>query len=106
MPTIPLLRKWRDPVVTDKKREYQDIYQDRRWKRIRDWKIRNNPVCELCESRGRVTPTKEVHHIIPFDRGTTEEEKQNLAFDYDNLESLCEKCHEERHKELKYQQNS
>jgi 5-methylcytosine-specific restriction endonuclease McrA len=63
--------------------------------------MQNNPICERCEARGRVTPTSEVHHKKPFDTGRTEEEIEELAFDYDNLKSVCEPCHEEAHKELK-----
>jgi 5-methylcytosine-specific restriction endonuclease McrA len=44
---------------------------------------------------------KEVHHKIPFETGKTPEEVEKLAYDWDNIESLCEPCHEARHKELK-----
>jgi 5-methylcytosine-specific restriction enzyme A len=101
MPTIKLLKRKRDDVRTERVRDYQEIYQDKRWKKLRAWKMRNNPLCELCEARGKVVQMEEVHHLIPFDSGATKEEVEELAFDYDNLESLCEKCHEERHKELK-----
>lgn len=101
MPTIKLLPKRRNDVPTLRQREYQDIYQDKRWKKLRALKMRHNPLCERCVKKHKVTPTKEVHHIIPFDTGRNEEEIELLAFDYDNLQSLCEPCHEEAHKELK-----
>lgn len=101
MPTIKLLKCKRDSVPTTRKGEYQNIYQDKRWLLLRNHKRRVNPVCERCESLNKTTPTKEVHHKKPFQLGKTPEEIESLAFDWYNLESLCEPCHEIRHKELK-----
>ena len=100
MAYIKLLKRRRDSVRTVRKSEYQVIYQDKRWKRIVAAKKRANPLCERCESLYKVTPMSQVHHKKPFDTGVTPEEIESLAFDYDNTESLCEKCHEIRHKEL------
>jgi 5-methylcytosine-specific restriction enzyme A len=101
MPTINLLKSKRDSVPTKRKGQYQKIYQDKRWKNLRDQKFKSNPICERCESLGRVTPTEEVHHKIPFDYGKYQDEINELAFDWENLESVCSPCHEFRHKELK-----
>jgi 5-methylcytosine-specific restriction protein A len=101
MPTIKLLQKKRDNVPTQRKGKYQDIYQDKRWKKLVAQKKRANPLCERCESLRKVKPMDEVHHKIPFAFGRTPEEVESLAFDWENLESLCEPCHELRHKELK-----
>jgi len=92
MPSINLgLKKQRDPTVNKKK--YQFIYQDKRWRRIRNLKFKNDPLCERCLENNRVHATEEIHHIIPFQTGKTEEEVQFLAFNYDNLQSLCIDCH-------------
>lgn len=101
MPTIKLLQRKRDNVPTQRKGEYQNIYQDKRWKKLRAQKMRVNPLCERCEKKGKVTPAEEVHHKIPFETGSTPEEIELLAFDWDNLESDCTSCHKEAHKELK-----
>jgi 5-methylcytosine-specific restriction protein A len=101
MPTIKLLKKY-NPVKTTRVRQYQAIYQSKRWWKLRAWKLQNNPLCEECEKRGKVVQTEEVHHKIPFDTGKTKEEIEELAYNYENLESLCIKCHKERHAELKY----
>jgi len=94
MPTIKLQKSKRNDVRTSRKKEYQAIYQDRRWKKLRKLKMRANPLCERCESLGRTKPMDEVHHKVPFDVDP------DLAFEWDNLESLCEECHTIRHKEL------
>ena len=101
MPTIKLLKTKRDNVRTVRKGKYQDIYQDRRWKLLRAAKMRANPLCEVCEMKDRVTPTKEVHHKIPFDTGTTQEEIEYLAFNWNNLQSVCNPCHKDEHKKLR-----
>jgi len=101
MPTIKLLRRKRDNVRTVRKGQFQEVYQDKRWLKLRNHKRRVNPLCERCESLNKITPMAEVHHIVPFDTGNTKEEIETLAFDWDNLESLCEPCHEIRHKSIK-----
>jgi len=101
MPTINLGKRKRDSVPTKRKQEYQEIYQDKRWLKLRNHKRRVDPLCERCEKMNHVTPMKEVHHKKPFQEGRTKAEIEDLAFDWDNLESVCEVCHEARHKELK-----
>ena len=100
MPTINLPKKKDNRIPTIRKGKYQDIYQDKRWKKLRAAKLRENPLCERCESKNTINPASEVHHKIPFDTGVTIEQTEELAFDYDNLMSLCIPCHSEIHDEL------
>lgn len=99
MPTINLGRKPRRPDTV--KLQYQHIYQDTRWKRLRAIKFAEAPLCEHCLREGRVTQTEEVHHIVPFDVKASVDEQERLAFDYDNLVSLCVPCHKKAHDDLK-----
>ncbi|MBN2763745.1 MAG: HNH endonuclease [Bacteroidales bacterium] len=87
--------------LTAKKQQYQHIYQDKRWKRLRSAKIADKPICERCELEGRVTPATEVHHKIPFQKGRNAEEVEKLAFDWDNLMSVCTGCHKELDKMIR-----
>jgi 5-methylcytosine-specific restriction endonuclease McrA len=103
MPTIKLLQVKQKPVKTTRKGEFQDIYQDKRWRKLRGIKLRNNPLCERCEENNRTTAAIEVHHIIPFDWGISKQDKEDLAFDYDNLKSVCDPCHDLEHDDLKKQ---
>lgn len=64
----------------DTKRRY-----GRAWKRIRDKFVETHPFCEECYKRGVLTPTEEVHHILPLSRGGTH--------DRNNLMALCKPCH-------------
>ena len=74
----------RSPVV---KKRY-----GRAWKRIRDRKIRENPLCEECLKNGVIKAAEEVHHILPLADGGTSERS--------NLISLCRSCHMKAHEAL------
>jgi len=57
----------------------------REWQRIRAAFVAAHPLCELCLKQGKVTPTEEVHHILPLRQGGTNDSK--------NLMALCKACH-------------
>ena len=57
----------------------------RRWVAIRNLYISQHPLCEKCLEAGRYTPATEVHHILPLDRGGSNDDE--------NLMSLCKPCH-------------
>lgn len=83
---------------TDTRRhERSKIYQDSRWQRLRLSHLRAHPLCEICERAGRVTPGEDVHHIVSFTSAADEYERDRLAFDPDNLMTLCKRCHQEMH---------
>nr|AIF26666.1 hypothetical protein [uncultured bacterium fosmid pJB83B9] len=101
MPTIKLLRDVRKKSNTDnsvgRRKERHEIYDTVRWRRTRELKFLNNPICEMCEKKGRITPTEEIHHVVSFMSTADPMERRALAFDFDNLMSLCSKCHHEIH---------
>lgn len=74
------------------------VYNTARWKRLRLVKLRNNPLCEVCEKKGITKMADDVHHIQSFMSVDDPEARKALAFDYDNLMSLCDECHSEIHK--------
>lgn len=49
-------------------------------------KLEQQPMCEECERRGRLTPAQMVDHIVPINKG-------GAPLDMDNLQSLCNACH-------------
>ena len=57
----------------------------RAWRRIRARYIQAHPLCEQCQSEGRLTPAQEVHHILTLADGGTH--------DAGNLMALCKSCH-------------
>jgi 5-methylcytosine-specific restriction enzyme A len=69
-------------------RESQEgFYNSPAWKKIRDQRRRENPICQECERKGIIRPMNVVDHIIPID------EDPALALYYDNTQSLCTGCH-------------
>lgn len=67
------------------------------WKQLRNSYIAEFPLCQSCLEKGKITPGKDVHHVISFSSGKTLEEQLKLAYDYDNLMTLCRECHLEKH---------
>lgn len=96
MPTIYKPKKNRP--VEGKRKERMVIYNSARWRALRDAKLRDNPLCELCEKGGIVKPADDVHHIQSFMSTDDPDARRVLAFDYDNLMSLCDECHSKIHK--------
>ena len=72
-------------------RDYRKRYNGS-WRKIRQRYVKLHPLCERCLKEGRITPVEEVHHIIPLNRGGTNEES--------NLMSLCRSCHNKIHLEM------
>lgn len=61
---------------------------DYAWQKLRVRKLQADPLCESCKSRGRVTLAREVDHLMRIS------ERPDLRLDWDNLRSLCERCHD------------
>lgn len=80
--------------------ERRKIYNTERWRRLRAWKFACNPLCEICLKDDKIVPAEDVHHIVSF-MSTDDIAKRNfLAYDYDNLMSLCKQCHQKVHNKL------
>lgn len=91
-------RKKKNPII--KFDISQKIYNSKTWKQLRNSYFAENPLCQRCLEKGIVKPADDIHHIKPFLSGKTYEEKLQLAYDYNNLQSLCKQCHSDIHKEL------
>ena len=91
MPTIYKPRKGRP--YEGKRKERMVIYNSARWRALRLAKLRDNPLCELCERKGITRLADDVHHIQSFMDVDDPDERRTLAFDIDNLMSLCDECH-------------
>lgn len=86
---------------THKYKIYNELINSYAWQTLRHRKFLANPVCEMCAAEGRATPTEEVHHIIPVENGRDEAEMRRLAYDFNNLQSLCKACHAAVHARVK-----
>ena len=77
----------RDPIV--KKTAAQRGY-DRDWRRLRNVKLTNDPICQCddCKRDGLLTKAEVVDHILPIS------ERPDLRLTYANLRSMSKRCHD------------
>lgn len=54
-------------------------------------------MCAICLEEGREHTAQHVHHIETFTQAATRSLRCAIAYDPDNLESLCESCHARLH---------
>jgi 5-methylcytosine-specific restriction endonuclease McrA len=78
-------------------KEYaKGFYKSAAWKRARQQVItRSNGLCERCKARGIYKPGYIVHHkeyITPDNISNP-----NITLNLDNLEYVCEDCHNKEH---------
>lgn len=72
----------------DKERgnSYQRGYNSQ-WRQAREYFLSQNPLCVMCQQKGRITPANVVDHIQPH-KGN-----QDLFWDEANWQPLCQSCH-------------
>ncbi|MDD7319399.1 MAG: HNH endonuclease [Prevotellaceae bacterium] len=76
---------------------YIQIMNSSQWRKLRDTKRAADPLCEECLKHGIMEPMREVHHIKEIESGRSEAECKELAFAWNNLQSLCHSCHKAIH---------
>tara|TARA_R100001443_G_C3347860_1_gene176103 strand:+ start:1329 stop:1661 length:333 start_codon:yes stop_codon:yes gene_type:complete len=89
MPTLPKgnNRPW-IPKRPQHMREVDNasFYNSMRWRKVRKYFLKRNPICRICEYEGKIKSATVVDHIRPITMGGKE-------FDIKNLQSLCESHH-------------
>ena len=65
----------------------RQFLHSRQWRRIRERKLGNDPLCQKCQENGIITAAFLVHHI----------NENELDNDPNNHLSLCNACHEAEH---------
>lgn len=79
---------------------YIRLINTKRWRDLRMKKLKEHPICTICEEKGISTLATEVHHVIPVEKGKTESQMSDLMYNYNNLMSVCHDCHVQIHKEM------
>ena len=99
MPTIyrPPRKTSTDSYSAKRKAERQAVYNSSTWKTLRDEKLRQKPLCECCLKKGIIKVALDVHHKVSFMSTNDPVERYRLAYDLDNLQSLCRECHNAIH---------
>ena len=62
-------------------------YSTHQWRRLRAMVLTDQPLCRYCQQMGQLTPATVCDHIKPVRL------HPELAFEYDNLQPMCERCH-------------
>ena len=65
-------------------------------------KLMEHPTCAVCEMMGKIKLAEHVHHLRSFVKGKTEEEINQLAFDFNNLVPVCSSCHRMLHNDKRF----
>ena len=77
--------------------DIERFYTTRAWRKCRASFLKEKGgLCEICLSKGLITPATEVHHKIPI----TPENLGNpsITLSHENLRALCDECHAEQHR--------
>ena len=86
-----------DPRLKTPRVQWNKFYGSKAWSNLRESKLLDQPLCERCLEKGKITPATCVHHKNVFGSCPTEELMWYHFLDYYNLVSLCENCHKQIH---------
>jgi len=79
----------------------RSFYESPEWRRCKATYLEKaNHLCERCLAKGLYEPAKIVHHKIHLTPDTMTPE---LMYGFDNLEALCQACHNDEHGRTKKQ---
>lgn len=76
-------------------------YYNKQWADLRLSYLLDHPLCECCQRHGYVRSADQVHHKAIILSGDTDEERQALTLNRDNLMALCTKCHRAMHRKAR-----
>ena len=76
------------------------FYESPEWRRCKAVYLeRVNHLCERCLAKGKHEPAKIVHHRVHLSEENYGD--PSLMFGFDNLEALCQSCHNDEHGKTK-----
>lgn len=74
----------------------RSFYKSKAWKNTREYIFkRDKGLCQDCLDKGRLTPGKEVHHLIHLEPNNMND--TGITLGENNLRLLCKECHHRRH---------
>lgn len=77
-------------------KDYIKLINCYKWRKLRNEQLKRNPLCQVC---GDIAT--EVHHLKPIESEKEYDRMEALAYDTNNLQSLCHKCHSDIHITMK-----
>jgi len=86
---------------TMRSKDRAKIYNSKKWKDVRvKALVRDELMCVMCRAKGIDAKAEEVDHILEL------QDRLDLAFELDNLQSLCKPCHSKKTKLEKQERES
>lgn len=78
-----------------KRDKLDQLYSRKRWRAVRQLVLnRDHYTCQVCKRKGKLAVYGNiVHHIVEL------REDESLAYEVDNLETVCTACHNTLHPE-------
>lgn len=74
----------------------KEFYGSAEWKKCRrDYRAKVQGLCERCRAKGLIVPADEIHHKVRLTIANIND--PSIALNFDNLEALCEQCHDLEH---------
>jgi len=73
--------------------EAHRFYGSQRWRKLAALQLKTEPLCRQCRARGELVPATIADHVIDREDGG--------ADTLDNLQSLCHRCHNRKHADLR-----
>lgn len=90
-------RSWQPTRKPQEGRKYDNKdYHTTAWRKLRAAHIEVNPLCVTCKKENRITPAQVVDHKINVASGRSQEERDSLMWNPDNLQSLCNYHHNQK----------
>lgn len=89
IPTLKTQPKKPKLNQSEKRKIRQKIYHTTEWDKLRLAHLQSEPLCRVCSLLGIVKAGECVHHIHTFIGTNTKEQMYDIAFDGDNLVTLC-----------------
>ena len=90
MPTAPKRHKQtkNNDMTIHKRRDIvnKNKLYDRKWRKARRAYLEEHPLCEECLDNDRITPARDIDHVIPLSEG-------GARLDCSNFRALCRRCH-------------
>lgn len=79
---------------------HKAFYGSAAWKKLRDKKLRQDPLCESCLDKGFIKEGRDIDHIVEI------KDDWDRRLDITNLKTLCRSCHMAKTAEEKRQRKS
>lgn len=81
--------------------DIERFYTTRAWRKCRASFLKEKGgLCEICLSKGLITPATEVHHKVILTADNIN--NPDVTLNHENLMALCDDCHDDQHTKTRW----